>query len=164
MVISTGFDWLKLVISWDSTSRNGAFMMIWWWFHKAWWFLLGFNPQPDPGLLRQPQFFTMFMWSRALAAVWRAFCRPHFPKVLRHHQFWSANRALATFLCTFRPHLPKVLWRHHCLTFWNANQALAAVLPGLAGSSFSTCLNNIDCTSTVRTGTRSTRTGNPKSP
>ena len=88
--------------------------------------------------LWDPQFFTIFMWNRALATVSRAFCRPHLPKVLRtwrffenfrvqielslrvscafcwpHSSFWTfsnANPALAKVSPTFcRPHLPKAL-------------------------------------------------------
>ena len=50
-------------------------------------------------LLRALQFFTFFMWNRALATVSCTFCRPDLSKVLPAPQFLtfsSANRALTS--------------------------------------------------------------------
>ena len=69
-----------------------------------------------PKMLWARQFFTIFMWNRALATVSCIFqkCseRPSFLTCS------SGNRALATASCTFcRPHLPKVVRTWQFFTF-----------------------------------------------
>ena len=57
-----------------------------------------------PKVLRDPHFFTIFTWNRALARVSCTFCRPHLQKVVRTCRFFTIfmfNRALATVPCTF---------------------------------------------------------------
>ena len=85
-----------------------------------------------PKVLRAPHFFfTIFMWSRAVATFSCTFCRPHLPKVLRAQQCLTIfiwNRALATVSCTFcRPHRPKVLRACIFFTVFTWNRALASV-------------------------------------
>ena len=78
-------------------------------------------------------FFTISMWSGALATVSSTFCQPHLPKVFRARQFfftismWSG--AFATVSSTFcQPHLPKVFRaRQIFLRFLCENGALATV-------------------------------------
>ena len=82
--------------------------------------------------LWDPQFFTIFMWNRVLAAVSRAFCRPHLPKVLRTWQFLKIFECKSSSRYDSRAHFAGLIFQKCCKgdsfwTFSNANPALATV-------------------------------------
>ena len=117
-------------VRWDSSSRFSRVHIL---------------PAPSFKVLRAPQFFTTFLWNRALATVSCTFCRPHLPKVPRTLQcfeifMWNRPLATSTVSCTFfRPHLPKVLRRPQRFTIFTWNRALATVSPTFSQPLFQKC-------------------------